>query len=227
MQTMFVITGLPCSDHQSDPGIGPANNAAVQAIHTAIAMAPKLRAANIYLGSRLKGYIRGRIPAIPHPAMDFLISAYRNLRPQEEYLIKPVYHQDEDPLDRHIVPHPAVLQHSWNTTDQLLKLALNRARNNSLNPGIFPKALLTHDGLLLRESPMYSEKKELPGHNPYALDHPHTPVRQLREIAISSPSSYSIKSQQDLPSHQSRYMTNYIHTLASYPGRMAIQLSWD
>ena len=68
MQTMFVITGLACNDHQSDPDFALAHNAAVQAVRTAVHLAPELDARTIYLGSPLKGYIQGQPPAPPTPS---------------------------------------------------------------------------------------------------------------------------------------------------------------
>ena len=238
MQTMFVITGLACQDHQSDPDFALAHNAAVQAVRTAVHMAPELDARTIYLGSPLKGYIQGQPTAPPHPVVNLLLQAYRTLRPKEQYLTAPVYQQHEQYDPTSLVPHPAVLQHSWNTTDRLVELALKLASDYSPDPGIYPHALLTHDGLVLRPEDLprtdvfgdpltccqQEDEYRNDGHNHHRTGR-HTSDRYFREDMPGIGKSYAIMPMVEIA--QARYHADYVRTLADYPGRMAIQLSWN
>ena len=199
MQTMFVITGLPREDHRTDPDFGLANNAAVQAVRTTIHLAPLIQARTVYLGSNLRGYIRGRAPGNLNPAANIIGLARRTLRPHhDDYLNHPVYDaaQQQGQPD-HIVPHPAVLQHSWNTTDRLVELAQRRWNDDEPENGIYPDALLTHDGRLVQPQ------------TPKAVDGTKLQHSLMQDIA------------------DAQYRVDYVRTLMDYPARMAIQLAWE
>ena len=246
MQTMFVITGLTHQDPQETPEFDTAHNAALQAIRTAVHMAPSLDANAIYLGGEPRGYIQGN----QHPRADNLTSltntliksAYRTItRQKDQYQTDLVYRTGANTSDIQAPPHPAVIRHSWNNTDRLVELALELDPHYQPDPGIYPHALLTHNGALLRPEPtpetdvfgdpvkcsMHEFEDILTPGNPEDADPdcPHTVNRYFQNNHHGRGQTLAVMPMIEMAYAQ--YRADYVRTLANHPGQIAIQLSWE
>ena len=116
-----------------------------------------------------------------------------------------------------------------------MELALKLASDYSPDPGIYPHALLTHDGLVLRPKdlpqtdvfgdPLTYSQQEDEHQNDGNGNGRHTSDRYFREDMPGMGKSYATMPMGEIA--QARYHADYVRTLADYPGRMAIQLSWN
>ena len=241
MQTMFVITGLTHTQPQEAPNFETAHNAALQAIRTAVHMSPDLGANMIYLGGEPRGYIQGnqrpRADNFTSLANMLIGSAYRAItRQKDEYQTDLVYLNGN--VEHKHTPHPAVIQHSWNNTDRLVELAPAPDPHYQPEPGIYPHALLTHDGLLLQPEPVpetdvfgdpitctmheFEECPDTSDTEGIEAGCPHTVNRYFKTHGRNS---FTIMPMAEMACVQ--YRAEYVRTLARYPSKIAIQLSWE
>ena len=246
MQTMFVITGLTHQDPAALPTFENAHNAALQAVRTAAHMAPTLGANSIYLGGEPRGYIQGnqnpRADSLTSLTNTLIKNAYRTItRRKDEYHIDLVYRTGANRSDIQAPPHPAVIRHSWNNTDRLVELALSLDPHYQPDPGIFPHALLTHEGLMVRPTPIpttdvFGDPLGCTMHEPSGVpptrhqwdtgqDCPHTVNRYFQDNHHGQGQTFAVMPMIEMAHAQ--YRADYVRTLADHPGQIAIQLSWE
>ena len=221
--TAFAVTAAVCRPGDT-PSLETLNGAACEAAQTAMKMAQRLCVETISLGSRRYRRIQGECRTNSEIFGDHL-AVFGESNGSLDPMDFDVYADNGFRRDPAGVPE-YILRNNWNTTEELVRLALHNTTSRSIHNGteIFPDVFMDHRETLLDstgfpDEDVFGDALTSPQDGPItvsrylpdqdrAMAH-HRAMAPLRKIA------------------RAQFEADYIRALARHPGHIVVQLDWN